>query len=266
MISLRDYIYESVLDAQNPEIAIKNAIRGFLKNTYKGRCIIRKTPDTDGKYIVDCNGDLIIKNFVGCPSITNGLFKFGSIKGNFQFHGTSETTSLEGGPEEVGGICRYYNVNVETLEGSPKRTRSFECSSNNLISLKGCPMEVNEFDITSPKLSTLKDSPKSVETYNCSRCTNLSTLEGLPNNVKNLYCINCTGLKSFKGCPDKLRVFSIDNCWQFGQMDITKVNFPKRVETIHNGNCGWLGEDIIKVCDFDTCTHSIDPKLRTTRR
>lgn len=260
MKDLKTIICESLLDdeeeiGKNVEINIKTKIKQFLKDNYKGRCKISKTPDSDGKYIVDCEGDLICRNKVH-DSITNDFFKFGVIKGDFIFKGTSKITSLEGGPIEVGNRCWYHNVNVETLEGAPKIVKYFECISENLISLNGCPEHLIGFSISSPKLASLKNSPRTVEVYICQDCIKLKNFEGMPNTVTDLYCQHCLGLESFEGCPNELNILAMDDCYQFSKKDITKVHFPKRIKSIYNGNCGWIGEDIIKVCDFDTCTHA----------
>ena len=262
MKHLNEYIKESLLDVDDFDLddAIKNDIKLFIKANYKGRCSISKNPDADGKYIVDCKGDLNSKR--RCDSITNGMFKFGKIGGSFHFEGTPNVTSLEGGPVEVGERCTYFDVGVEDLKWAPKKVNSFTCYSNNLISLKGCPEQVNYFQVCSPKLTTLQDSPKSVELYNCANCPSLTSLEGIPGDVKKLFCDACTSLKSLKGCPEELKSLSIDNCFQFYNMDITKAHFPKKVGYILNGNCGWLGEDIAKVCDFNVCSHANNPLMK----
>jgi len=52
-------------------------------------------------------------------------------------------TSLEGGPQTVGGSFLCYNNKLTSLEGGPQIVRGwFSCSSNQLTSLQGLPKEI----------------------------------------------------------------------------------------------------------------------------
>jgi len=52
-------------------------------------------------------------------------------------------TSLEGGPQTVGGWFSCSNNRLTSLEGSPQTVgRSFYCDNNRLTSLEGLPKEI----------------------------------------------------------------------------------------------------------------------------
>ena len=119
-------IKESILDDENElenlEGNIKDIIKQFLNDNYNGasKCKISKNPNKDGKFIVDCNYELSMKN-IHCKKLTNEYFIFGEIKGNFDCSYCSSLTSLDGAPEKVGGNfnCSYCD-SLTSLEGVPK--------------------------------------------------------------------------------------------------------------------------------------------------
>lgn len=179
MKHLNDILKESLLDDDLVDTADEFIIMHFLRDNYQNvdNCQIRKDIGSNGKYVVDCKGKLIVKN-KSIISLTNGLFEFGIIKRDFICHNCTSLTSLEGAPKEVGEdfICR-------------------QCTS--LTSLKGAPKEIGEsFDCTyCTSLTSLEGAPKEVGgTFNCSYCTSLTSLKGAPKKVgKNFYCVGSKG-------------------------------------------------------------------------
>ena len=120
MKNLKDYIKESILgDWEDIDIEkdIKSEIEQFLEDNYKGRFLIKIVNDN---YIVDSKTDVIIKN-EKMTSLTNGMFEFGKVDGDFICRFCSSLTSLKGAPKEVGGDfgCMYCH-SLTSLEGAPK--------------------------------------------------------------------------------------------------------------------------------------------------
>ena len=151
MISLNEYIKESLLDDEDvllkdtSDDAIKEMINNFLKDNYKGVCKISKKP-INGKYIVDCNGDLIVKN-KNITSLTNVYFEFGFVGRDFYCPFCTSLTSLKGAPEKVDGNFSCFDCkSLTSLESAPKEVgENFDCSGcSSLTSLKGAPKEVGE--------------------------------------------------------------------------------------------------------------------------
>ena len=172
MKTLKQYIKESILDDEEKlgDLGenIIDIIERFLKDNYKGasKCKISKKPNENGKYVVVCNGDLVIdpKNIL---SLTNKYFIFGKVKGNFDCSYCSSLTSLDGAPEVVDGDFYCYNCfSLTSLKGAPEKVGgNFYCHGcKSLTSLKGAPEVVGK-------------------NFDCSYCSSLTTLEGAPKKV-----------------------------------------------------------------------------------
>ena len=214
MKNLRSYLNESVWDIEdnvesdNKEFAI-DEIKKFIKNNYYiniNRCEI-VFDEKRNKYIVNLNGKLGTTFNNKSKQLTNGLFEWGEIEGdficaycknlttlqgapkriggNFSCSGCSKLTSLEGAPEYVGGtfICEYCSE-FKSLKGAPKKVGGgFSCGyCSKLESLEGAPKEVgrNFNCVGCNKLSSLKGAPKEVgEDFRCHKCPNLHSLDGI---------------------------------------------------------------------------------------
>lgn len=151
MKSLEQYIEESLLDdidtlSKNADKAIKQEIKQFLKDNFNGasKCKISKNLNDDGKYVVDCAGDIKVKNR-SITSLTNDLFVWGKFDKGFDCSYCDKLTSLKDAPKEVGGnfYCCYCD-SLTSLEGAPKEVGWYfmchDCSS--LTSLEGAPEKV----------------------------------------------------------------------------------------------------------------------------
>lgn len=133
--------------------------------------------------VVDCNGDVEVIDY-STESLTNGLFKWGTIDGNFHCFGCPKLQNLEGAPKKVGGgfYCSQCDSLVN-LKGCPEYVgKDFSCSEcKNLVSLEGAPDFVGlDFDCSDcVKLESLKGSPKQVSAnFDCHGCTKLESLKG----------------------------------------------------------------------------------------
>ena len=219
MINLKNYIIESLFDIEdnidNMDESIREEIKHFLKDNFKTNSTyqISKKPNKDGKFEVLSNGTVSIKN-EHITSLTNGLFIWTNIKGNFNCSECNLLTSLEGAPREVRGsfFCDQCNI-LTSLEGAPKEIGGdFYCDHcDSLISLEGAPEKVGG-------------------SFYCSRCDSLISLEGAPKEVRGaFYCENCTSLTSLAGAPKVVGGnFSCRvSCKEFSKEDVKKVSNVK---------------------------------------
>ena len=101
-------LYESLLTNISTTLdsgvnIIKNLIKEFLHENYGNAklCKISSKPNKDGKYIVNSEYAVSVKN-LDCTSLTNGYFIFGTVKGTFNCSFCKKLTSLEGAPKNVG--------------------------------------------------------------------------------------------------------------------------------------------------------------------
>ena len=184
---------ESILDDEEDLIssAPEVLIRDFISKNYKiySKITINKVKD---KYIVDCGGHVVVSNRK-IETITNNLFEWGVVKGDFNCPDCTSLKSLNGVPKKVGGdfYCR-------------------DCMS----------------------LKSLKGSPEKVEgNFICHNCSSLKSLEGAPKEVKGYFnCSYCVSLKSLKGSPKTVGwFFDCSNCGtKFTKEDVEKVSKVKK--------------------------------------
>ena len=134
MKSLKDYICESMFDEEDIETnVIDSEIINWIIKNYNhiktSHLKISKKPNKDGKYVVDCNTNIYLNRTASPTSLTNNMFVWGEVKGDFNCDYCHSLTSLEGAPKEVGrdfncSSCR----NLTSLEGAPKEIgRDFVC-------------------------------------------------------------------------------------------------------------------------------------------
>lgn len=217
MISLNEYIEESLLSGFDEIEASTDPtkdIEQFINDNYKihGKLQISKKPNKNGKYIVNCNSNVSyaasgVSVICGkhITSLTNGMFEWGVIGGDFNCSQCDSLTSLEGAPKEV---------------------RSFRCAHcNSLISLKGAPEKVGATFNCSycNSLTNLEGSPKDVMNFVCYSCDSLISLKGAPKKVLGyLDCSNCKSLKTLKGAPKEVgEYFDCTKCGN--KFDITEI-------------------------------------------
>ena len=150
-------LYESILDVEDIDKKdfIRDIVIQFLKDNYIGISNIKvsKEPNVDGKYVVDSKKNIEVSwkghKHWNMTSLTNGMFVFGEVAGNFVCTHCDSLISLEGSPQKVGG--------------------DFDCSwCKNLTSLKGAPEKIGKvLDCRyCDSLKSLKDAPKNIEIKN----------------------------------------------------------------------------------------------------
>ena len=92
---------------------------------------------------VDYDGDIHFKKHI--TSLTNEIFQWGEVEGNFNCSRCPSLKTLKGAPKEVG---RSFNTDycklLKSLEGAPDKVGEwFNCSNcQSLKSLNGAPKEV----------------------------------------------------------------------------------------------------------------------------
>ena len=150
MKSLRESILDDDL-VDKMDKSIKDEIKSFLKENYKGSIKISKEPNKDGKYEVSSTSDIVVINR-NINSLTNGMFIWTTISGYFSCSFCFKLESLEGAPEKVGGdfYCKY-NKSLKSLEGIPKEIGGdFSCH--------GCTSKFTKKDVK--KISNIKGEIK----------------------------------------------------------------------------------------------------------
>ena len=234
--SLKNSIIESLLDDEDEVFdgVKENIIKEFLEENYNinGSYTIK---EKGNEFIVNVKGNIRVKN-KDITSLTNDLFEFGSISGNFHCHSCYSLTSLKGAPKEVGGRfnCTYCE-SLKTLEGAPKKVEKFDCSYCDLLtSLEGVPEKVGGVFSCAccDSLKTLKGAPKEVgEKFDCGDCKSLKSLEGAPDEVGgDFVCSYCDLLPSLKGSPKKVGGdFCCNDCGvKFTEEDVKKYTIVSK--------------------------------------
>lgn len=189
MRNLKEYVNEGLADwsdsdefdkkisKQTTKAAIKKEIIDWLKDNVK---TIKKTNlkfDFNTTPItVNYDGDIKFKDNI--TSLTNDIFQWGVVGGDFSCAFCKSLKTLEGAPKYVGKDFMCVNcISLETLEGAPKETgRHFNC--------QGCD-----------SLKNLEGSSEKVGLdFYCQGCKSLKSLEGAPKEVaRDFYCFNCGG-------------------------------------------------------------------------
>ena len=209
-------LYESLLDdltdmeAKLDITKLQSQILKFILDNYycHPNCLEITGPDENGLCYVSCKKRdvaLEIRN-KNVTSLTNGMFVWDKVYGNFICRDCPNLTSLEGAPKEVGGSFNCQRcLKLTSLEGAPHLVGRFDCCfCDNLTSLKGAPKEVKEFFDCQhcSKLTSLEGAPQLVGSFDCCFCDNLTSLKGAPKKVMmDFNCEYCDKLDSLKGAP-----------------------------------------------------------------
>lgn len=214
MRTLNERLIESLLDDEdklvNDNITL---IEQFLNDNY-----IIKGTYTIKNGVVDVDGDVKISWDVqsDITELTNRIFEFGTINGDFIINDCVNLKSLKGGPKRVKEdfSCNYCEK-LESFEYAPKYVgKNFHADyCDNLKSLKGLPKKVESISLVACKLITNLEYICDANEYILDGCPNLKSLEGLPTSHEySLSISNCKKLKSLKGCGRKIGYLDITQC------------------------------------------------------
>lgn len=213
MKKLNEHLYESLLDDEdelvNDDVIL---IEQFLKDNY----IINGTYTIKNK-IVNINGNVRISwdTQSDITELTNGMFEFGTINGDFVINDCINLKTLKGGPKKVrGDFSCCYCKNLESFEYAPYEIEgTFITIDCGVTTLKGLPKRVKNIDLTQcDNLIDLNYIPDADE-YVLSDCTKLKSLKGLPQDHEySLDVSGCENLKSLKGCGKNIGYLSIEHC------------------------------------------------------
>ena len=177
MKNLNQYIKESILDDEEDLIGRvdEEIVAMFIMQHYEishNNPLTRKTLDIKpdkGGFVVNVKDSIRVKyeSTETLTSLTNGMFRFGKVYGNFICDACTVLETLEGAPEYVeNGFSCNDCKKLETLEGAPKKVENwFFCRfCDNLKSLKGAPEFIGGNLILNGcnKLKDLKYFPKHV--------------------------------------------------------------------------------------------------------
>ena len=190
MKNLKDSLSESVLnniettlDASNTNTSFKHLIKDFIKSNYsiaKG-IKISKTPNANGKYMVDAN---ILQAKKNITKLTNDAFEFNEV--NYFSCSSTAITDLNDTPRKVKVLrCSGCN-NITSLDGLGE-VSELSCSScKNLKSLEGCPSTVYALNCSSNAFHSLKGCPNKLKWLNISQCTFDGKYDGTPTEIDEL--------------------------------------------------------------------------------
>ena len=167
---------ESLLDDDDVYLSKvdKLVVKNWIITNYK----ITGNLTISDDLVVDCSGGVTVYN-KSIESLTNGMFRWGKVMGNFSCSHCNRLTSLKDSPEEISGGFRCIHCdNLTSLEGAPKSIgKDFECSK--------CA-----------NLKNLKGAPEKVRSFYCEKCYNLTSLEGAPKIIEGEFvCYYCKNLK-----------------------------------------------------------------------
>ena len=166
-------LYESLFDIDdNVDNVDRSIVEKFLKDNYIGSFIISNKPNKDGKYEVSCVCGVVAQKNI--TSLTNDMFVWTEMDGEFSCCRCDSLTSLKGAPKKVGHFFCNNCKSLKSLEGAPEEVRlTFDCKKcNSLTSLKGAPKKVGgEFNCMYCKsLMSLKGAPKKTTGFRCEGC------------------------------------------------------------------------------------------------
>lgn len=152
MKALKEYMNEGLLAGQETTLKdgkniansviydeAQRAIEEFINDNYRlsydrsfktGKITIRKRPNKDGKYIVDCKTACDVSLSAWANSITNDIFVWGKVR-NF-YISDNNITSLKGCPEEVENFSIMRCNKLKSFDGMPKVTRYFNFGFNGI--------------------------------------------------------------------------------------------------------------------------------------
>ena len=170
MGSLKKYIIESLLDDEDEVFdgakeGVISIIKDFLKTNYAipSSYTIK---ETKSGFVVDVKGNIMLKNRKA-KHLTNGLFEFGKIKGDF-IVSSCDIIDFVGGPKEIsdGDLSIQFCDDLESLEGCPKIVY-------NSFKIHGCP-----------NLKSFEGAPEEIKwSFYCKSCDNITKLKGFPKKV-----------------------------------------------------------------------------------
>lgn len=218
--------------------------------------------------IVNVNGDVRMKIIRGgYDSLTNGMFRFGTVNGNFDAN-YQNLKDLKGSPRIVtgkfnikdnnklftceGGPDKVYSISLghscTSLEGMPREVESFiMCTNSNLKTLKGCG-KANHYDFSeSPVLESLEGIPVGECVINLNGCKSLKSLKGLENvRPEKLMLTSCKGLKTLDGIPAKFANKYNDNSMPVLDLRDTNLKSLKGIPA----NADWSNVEV-DICGCD---------------
>ena len=171
----KSLLNESLLDDEDElfDRNDKTLVELWIKENYKIYGTLKIYEDKHG-FVVDSNDKIKVTN-KDIKSLTNGMFRWGSVAGKFDCAKCAELISLEGAPNECDSFDCSKCAGLRSLKGAPNECIWFYCS------------ECTE-------LRTLEGTPNECDGFDCSGCIKLTSLKGVPKECNHIECNNCTNL------------------------------------------------------------------------
>ena len=241
------------------EASIKMFIRDNYANGDRFDDLFRIRWVDDFPYVDQIAGNSLDVSNRDITSLTNGIFKWGSVKGDFECTNCPNLKSLEGAPEKCNRFNCSYCENLVSLEGVSKTCDKIRCTGcTKLKSLKGVPVHLELLDLEDcVNISSLTElSSTQIRTLLCSGCIKIKNFKGV--NAVSIACNGCTGIKSLRYLPVNLLSLS---CRNAGLQNLDGM--PKQLQYIDAA----YNEELtsLKGCSpslrsacFDGCTGLVD--------
>lgn len=234
MKSLKDTISESLVYEKRftpEEKSEREAILNFIHENYSASPGGLKLRKEGGIWYVDYERRTLTVTNKSITSLTNGLFQWGRLGGEFNCSMCTNLESLEGGPQEFHTLNCLNCLNLKSFEGVGYFYDLWCVHCDSLVSFEG--LDLNKI--------------KDLRYIHASDCKNLRSLKGLPDEAFDLYLDNCKSLTSLKGCPKNLAILSITGCSNIKSWD----GAPNRIwRGLFYGGCKYL-KDQEPPCHFD---------------
>ena len=257
MKNLKEYIQEGILDSSNvitmdADIK-KQQIMDFISKNYKENNPFGAPENIDlsklefinklnknNKFVVNYLGSVIFDS--NNSSLVSDDFVWGTTH-NFIILSNNTLETLEGCPEITESFNCSYSKKLVSLKGCPKKINgTFDCSHNdNLVKLDCKDTIVNDGFVNlenCKKLKDLSDFPSgTITSIYLGGCKMIKSLEGLPSNITgSINCTDCINLVTLKGCPikignhiiiDNTKIEDLEYCPQKGVIDIKIISCKK---------------------------------------
>lgn len=138
-------IYESIFDIDsNLDKVDVSVVKKFLKENYSDSAFdISDKPNKNGKFEVTARWAVFLEN-TEITSLTNDMFEFTKINGNFEIKDADLLEDLSGAPKDVKGCLSIVNCkNLKSLKGiSPAVGKLFIDGCSSLKSIDYIPNEI----------------------------------------------------------------------------------------------------------------------------
>ena len=128
MKTLKEFLTEGIFDVEDniENLTEKALIEDFIKENYEIKHGNLQFKKKGNKYIVSTNGNVGVIN-ENITELTNDLFEWGEVEGDFSCKKCTSLKSLKGAPRKVKDFYCSYCTSLKSLEGAPIEVGDFYC-------------------------------------------------------------------------------------------------------------------------------------------